>query len=278
MVPPPSAPGPYGEPSRGSPPALGGSLPSATGAYGQILGHPLIALVFSLILPYHLFTVSPLYAQDSGKFFWAQVQRLPGTEVYPEVYVDILNFLEGATSISSSFGRRAVPLKGPLLAVSPFLAWSGREKEPDLSEQEASALRDYLVSGGFLWIDDNSGQKYSSFDRFIRKQMSRVFPESDFKVLPSTHAVFRSFFLIRSIGGREVVQDHIEGIDYGGRTCVIYSRNDLMGSWSKEPGASEIQRTMGKRLVVNIILYCLTGTYKLDAVHQPFIMQKLRGQ
>lgn len=233
---------------------------------------------FTVVALVAFFSVFAAFGQDSGRFFWTQVQRLPGTEVYPEAYVDILNFLEGSTSISSSLSRRAVPLKGPLLFNSPFLVWSGREKEPDLSEQEMSALRDYLASGGFLWIDDNSGQRYSPFDRFIRKQMRGVFPESDFKVLPSTHAVFRSFFLIRSIGGREIVRDTIEGIDYGGRTCLIYTRNDLMGSWSKRAGATEIQRTMGKRLVINIILYCLTGTYKLDAVHQPFIMQKLRGQ
>jgi len=43
------------------------------------------------------------------------------------------------------------------------------------SDQEATNLRKYLTGGGFLHIDDNYG-----FDKFIRPQMKKVFPELDF--------------------------------------------------------------------------------------------------
>ncbi len=49
----------------------------------------------------------------------------------------------------------------------------------NLSDTEAKNLRAYLSGGGFLHIDDNYG-----FDKFIRPQMKKVFPELDFKELP----------------------------------------------------------------------------------------------
>ena len=43
------------------------------------------------------------------------------------------------------------------------------------SNDEAQNLRMYLLSGGFLHIDDNYG-----LDQFARSQMKLVFPELDF--------------------------------------------------------------------------------------------------
>ena len=47
------------------------------------------------------------------------------------------------------------------------------------SNDEAQNLRMYLLSGGFLHIDDNYG-----IDQFARSQMKLVFPELDFVELP----------------------------------------------------------------------------------------------
>ena len=68
-----------------------------------------------------------------------------------------------------------------------------------------------------------------------------------------------------------------------GRTVVIYSQNDLGGAWARDamgnweyevyPGG-ETQRTMAFRLGINIILYALTGDYKQDQVHLPFILRR----
>ena len=33
-----------------------------------------------------------------------------------------------------------------------------------------------------------------------------------------------------------------------------------------------------RKLTLNIVMYALTGSYKADAVHQPFILQKMRAE
>jgi hypothetical protein len=40
------------------------------------------------------------------------------------------------------------------------------------------------------------------------------------------------------------------------------------------PGG-EKQRFESMKLTVNILMYVLTGTYKLDAIHSPFIKRKM---
>ena len=65
---------------------------------------------------------------------------------------------------------------------------------------------------------------------------------------------------------------------------MIFSRNDLLGVWPVdalgrwlyEPSPRGCQRREGEKLTLNILIYALTGSYKQDAVHQPFIMQRLR--
>ncbi len=53
------------------------------------------------------------------------------------------------------------------------------------SEPEAENLRNYLLSGGFLYIDDNYG-----LDKYIRREMKKVFPDKDFVELPFDHPIY----------------------------------------------------------------------------------------
>lgn len=51
---------------------------------------------------------------------------------------------------------------------------------------EQSNLRNYVLSGGFLHIDDNYGM-----DEFIRKQIKQMFPNNELVELPATHPIFQ---------------------------------------------------------------------------------------
>ena len=55
--------------------------------------------------------------------------------------------------------------------------------------QEAKNLRDYLIGGGFLHIDDNYGM-----NPYVRPQMKKVFPELDFIELPFSHPIYHQHF------------------------------------------------------------------------------------
>ena len=70
----------------------------------------------------------------------------------------------------------------------PFVHMTGHGNVV-FSAADAENMRNYLIAGGFLHIDDNYGM-----DPFIRPQMKKVFPELDFVELPFTHPVYHQKF------------------------------------------------------------------------------------
>ncbi len=57
------------------------------------------------------------------------------------------------------------------------------------SDDDAENLRKYLLSGGFLHIDDNYGM-----EPYIKKELKKVFPNQELIELPKTHPLFSTAF------------------------------------------------------------------------------------
>lgn len=57
------------------------------------------------------------------------------------------------------------------------------------SDADADNLRNYLISGGFLHIDDNYGMQ-----PFITKELKKVFPNKDLVELPTDHKIFNTVY------------------------------------------------------------------------------------
>ena len=226
-----------------------------------------------------------LYAQQRDRFVFAQIQYNGKWDPYPETWQDILEFIVTATSIRCEPERRVLSLADEALFSSPFVMILGSDDFPVLSEAEAKNLRKFLSNGGLLFVEDSSGLRGSRFDRSFRREIIKVFPERNLRVLPMNQPVFRSYYLLRKVAGRRITNNYFEGIEIGNRVAVIYSQNDLIGAWAKDrfgnylwecnPGGKD-QRFETQKLTLNLIMYSVTGTYKSDAIHQPFIEQKLR--
>ncbi|HCJ67475.1 MAG TPA: hypothetical protein DHV62_09205, partial [Elusimicrobia bacterium] len=230
-----------------------------------------------------LTTVS--FTQQGDRFVFTQLKYQGNWDPYPEVSREILNFLRLTTSIKVLPERRVVTLDDELLFSSPFLIVLGQEFFPVLKGKEVETLNRYLKGGGIIFVDDCSGEKRSGFDKAIRREFNRILPNGEWIKLPKEeHPVFRSFYLLRTIGGRRIVNNYLEGINLPGRTAVIYSQNDLFATWVKDrlgnylyscSPAGETQRLEAIKLTANIFIYALTGTYKTDYIHQPFIKEKM---
>ncbi|OIO07447.1 MAG: hypothetical protein AUJ52_10335 [Elusimicrobia bacterium CG1_02_63_36] len=231
-----------------------------------------------------IFAAAPSRAQIGDKFVWSQLRIGPDWDPYPGVHAEILKFVVDTTSVLVIPERRTLSPTDPELFGSPFVLLSGKQPPAPLNTEEIGRLRDYLTSGGFLWIEDSSGLPGSPFDAWVRKTLKTVLPDADLKPLAKDHVLFKTFFLIRRPGGRVLVPGGVEGADWAGKTVVVYSRNDLIGAWARDPlgnflfacvPGGEAQRLEAKKLTLNIVMYALTGSYKADAVHQPFILQKM---
>ncbi|GAL77476.1 DUF4159 domain-containing protein [Algibacter lectus] len=81
-----------------------------------------------------------------------------------------------------------VEVSSPDIFQYPFIHMTGHGNV-FFNETDSENLRNYLISGGFLHIDDNYGMQ-----PYITKELKKVFPNKDLIELPATHPVFNSAF------------------------------------------------------------------------------------
>ena len=90
------------------------------------------------------------------------------------------------------------------------------------SNQEAQNLRNYLIGGGFLHIDDNYGLK-----DYVVAQMKKVFPELEFVELPFSHPIYHQKYEFPN--GLPKIHEHDNlppkgyGLIYEGRLVCFFS-------------------------------------------------------
>lgn len=125
------------------------------------------------------------------------------------------------------------------------------------SQAEAENLRNYLMAGGFLHIDDNYGM-----DEFVKREMKKVFPGLDFIELAFSHEIYHQKFEFTN--GLPKIHEHDNkpprgfGIFYEGRLCCFYSfESDLGDGWEDQEvhNDSEQTRLRALRMGANIISY-----------------------
>jgi hypothetical protein len=165
----------------------------------------------------------------------------------------------------------------------PLLFWTGTGDFPPLSQAEVENLALFLRAGGTLMIDSAQATRGGSFEAAARRELARILPGARLQAIPSSHVLYKSFYLIERPYGRVAISPRMEAIFGEDRAMVLLSVNDLMGAWSRDnfgswdfdvfPGGPR-QREMALRLGVNLVMYALCLNYKEDQVHVPFILRR----
>jgi len=125
------------------------------------------------------------------------------------------------------------------------------------SDAEVENLRKYLIAGGFLHISDNYGM-----DKYIRREMKKVFPKLEFIELPFSHPIYHSKYEFKT--GLPKIHEHDGkapqgfGIIYEGRLVCFYDYEcDLGDGWESHEVHNDSEEIRIKALTMgaNIISY-----------------------
>jgi hypothetical protein len=143
----------------------------------------------------------------------------------------------------------------------------------ELSEQEAASLREYLLRGGFLFLDDFHGE----FEwQHAQGQLKMIFPEYEAKDLPLTHPIFHSYFELNGViqvpgwaalingvtyekGG---VTPHYMGVENkNGRLMIFMTRNCDLGDaweWINDPRYPVQYGVVSYKVGMNVVTYAMS--------------------
>lgn len=122
---------------------------------------------------------------------------------------------------------------------------------------DAENLRNYLISGGFLHIDDNYGMQ-----PYITKELKKIFPNKDLIELPKTHSIFNIAYKFPE--GLPKIHEHdgkrpqALGIFYEGRLVLLFTlESDLGDGWEDAEVHNDKKEVREKALKMgaNIVKY-----------------------
>ncbi|MEO1437131.1 MAG: DUF4159 domain-containing protein [Bacteroidota bacterium] len=138
----------------------------------------------------------------------------------------------------------------------PFIHMTGHGNVV-FSDAEADNLRNYLLAGGFLHIDDNYGM-----DPYVRPAMKKVFPELDFVELPFEHPVYHQKFNFDK--GLPKIHKHDEkptqgfGLIWEDRLVCFYSYETDLGDGWEDPEVHKDPETVRRKALemgANLVQY-----------------------
>ena len=174
----------------------------------------------------------------------------------PTAIPNLVAFSNKNIKTNISKNPQAVYIGSEGLSTYPILFMTGHGNV-DFSDNDANNLRNYLISGGFLHISDNYG-----LDKFIRKELKKVFPELELKEIPTNHPIYNQTFKFPN--GIPKIHEHNKKIAQGfglfhqGRLVVFYDyETDLSDGWEDEiiHNNSKSVREKALKMGANIIEY-----------------------
>lgn len=212
-----------------------------------------------------LLAIYTLQAQFPGKetyhFRLAKLKYDGGGDWYsnPTSLPNLIKFINQNSNVKIAPLEEVVEPGSTQIFQYPYVYMTGHGNVK-FSESQIKNLRTYLLSGGFLHVDDNYGM-----DPHIRREVKRLFPEYDWVELPFGHEVYRYHFNFPS--GLPKIHEH-DGkpamglaIIHEGRVVIYYSQEtDLGDGWEDQTVHNDPEEVRQKALQMgaNLVLWAIS--------------------
>jgi hypothetical protein len=138
----------------------------------------------------------------------------------------------------------------------PFLHMTGHGNV-FFSDNSANNIRQYLLAGGFIHIDDNYGMK-----KYVIRELKKIFPEKILSEVPAKHPIYHIAFEFQE--GLPKIHEHDNldpkamGYFHEGRLVLLFTyETDLGDGWEDQEVHNDPENVRIKALQMgaNIIKY-----------------------
>ncbi len=180
------------------------------------------------------------------------------------------------------------------MAFFPLVYWPVTASQPTLSQAAIDQVNFFLDHGGTILFDlreaSAGAQIFGGGSQGTQhlQRLTQGIAIPQLEPVPVDHVLRKAFYLMedfpgRFVGGTLWLEAPGENVN-DGVASVLVGSNDWAGAWAVNelgrplnavvPGGPR-QREMAYRFGINLVMYALTGNYKADQVHIPFILERL---
>ncbi|MDC3394950.1 DUF4159 domain-containing protein [Flavobacteriales bacterium] len=209
-----------------------------------------------------LFLFLPLFTIGQNTYEIAVLKYNGGGDWYanPTAIPNLITFANENIGTNIKAAPATVEVGSSNIFNYPFLHMTGHGNVV-FNASETENLRNYLLAGGFLHIDDNYGM-----DAFVRTEIKKIFPETKLVELPTNHPIFHGKYEFKN--GLPKVHEHDAspsqafGIIIDGRLVCLYTfESDIGDGWedSEVHNDSEYIRLKALQMGANILEYVFTN-------------------
>ncbi|WP_047245815.1 DUF4159 domain-containing protein [Maribacter thermophilus] len=174
----------------------------------------------------------------------------------PTALPNLINFCNSNIGTRLNSKPETVEVGSNAIFQYPFIHMTGHGNVV-FSPEEMENLRNYLLSGGFLHIDDNYGMK-----QYIEKQLETLFPNNGLEEIGTDHPIFSQEYNFPQ--GLPKIHEHdgkrpqAFGIFQDNRLVLLFTVESDLGDGWEDPAVHndpEEIRAKALKMGANIISY-----------------------
>jgi hypothetical protein len=178
----------------------------------------------------------------------------------PSAVPNLMKFIRERVGVLTPLKEEIVETSSPAIFQYSFVFMTGHGNVR-FTDAELENLRNYLKSGGFLYVDDDYGM-----DKSFRREVKRIFPGTDLVELPHSHPIYHIYYKFPN--GLPKIHEHDNkppqafGLFYNGRMVLLYTYESNPSDGWADPNVHNDppeKREEALKFGTNIVLYAISN-------------------
>jgi len=178
----------------------------------------------------------------------------------PSAVPNLMKFVRERVGVLTPLKEEIVEASSPAIFQYSFIFMTGHGNVR-FTDAELENLRNYLKSGGFLYVDDDYGM-----DKSFRREVKRIFPGTDLVELPHSHPIYHIYYKFPN--GLPKIHEHDNkppqafGLFYNGRMVLLYTYESNPSDGWADPNVHNDppeKREEALKFGTNIVLYAISN-------------------